>query len=61
MSEQVLPAIVGGRLVRTATLIAAAAAVVAVIIGASVGQIRLGAALAIGLCSGRSTGWRRPA
>ena len=56
MSEQVLPAIVGGRLVRTASATAAGAAVLAVIVGASVGHIRVGAALAIGLLLGSVNG-----
>ena len=56
MSDQALPGIVGGRLVRTAALIAAGAAVVAVVVGASLGQVRLGAALAIGLLLGSVNG-----
>ncbi len=51
-----MPAIVGGRLVRAAALVAAGGALVAVVVGLALGQVRAGAALAIGLLLGSVNG-----
>jgi hypothetical protein len=56
VSGEVVPDGIGGRLVRAASLVAAAGAVVAVIVGAVLGHVRPGAALAIGLLLGSVNG-----
>jgi hypothetical protein len=56
MSGGASPAALGGHLVRTASLLAAGGAVVAVIIGAVLGEVRASAALAIGLLLGSVNG-----